>query len=357
MSHLSQQVRFCISRDGTRLAYAICGSGPPLLWVGHFSRHIDYDWDSPVWGPWLRLLTRRHTLVRYDIRGCGLSDREPVDISLDKLSEDFNAVVAAAGLDRFSLFAMAGNSQAAVAYAVRNPAALIHLVLYGCHTRGPFVRPIDAAQEGEDETRLKAIQLGWRTANPAFARFFTTLHAPDLIPRHTTAYNELLRATTSPNNAAALIRAYWHSDLRTLAPQILSPTLVIHARYDPIIPFDEGRLGASLIPGAQFVSLESRNHVLIESEPAWVVFTRAVDRFLSCAGPSNSNFAQLTSRECAVLSILAKGVDNSGIAAQLGISEKTVRNHVSIIFGKLGAHSRAQAVALARDWGIGPDDP
>lgn len=355
MSHISQQVRFCRSEDGTRLAYAICGSGPPLLWAGHFSRHIDYDWDSPVWGPWLRFLTRRHTLIRYDVRGCGLSDRDPVDFSLDKLSEDLNAVVAAAGLTRFNLFAMAGNSQAAISYAVRYPEGIPRLLLYGCHTRGPFVRPNAAAQENEDETRVKAIQLGWRTNNPAFARFFTTLHAPDLSPRHTTAYAELLRGTTSPENAAALIHAYWHSDLREIAPQIRSPTLVIHARYDPIIPFEEGRLGASLIPGAQFLSLESRNHVLVESEPAWAVFTRAVDRFLS-GSVSNGMLDRLTSRERTVLAILAKGVDNSGIAAQLGISEKTVRNQVSIIFGKLGAHTRAQAVALARDWGIDHED-
>ena len=241
MVGLQQQIQFCRSADGTRIAYAICGSGPPLLWVGHFARHLELDWDNPIWGAWLTLLSRQNTLIRYDLRGCGLSDRDARDISLATLAEDFDAVVDAAGLKRFAFFGTAGNVAAGIAHAVRHPDRVSHLVLYGCHTRGRLNRPRTYEDDREAETRMSAIEFGWSSRNAAFEQFFTAMHAPDTLPRPFRALNDLLRVTTAPATATRLIRAYWELDLRSQLQSLRCPTLVLHARSDPIVPFEEGR--------------------------------------------------------------------------------------------------------------------
>ncbi len=354
MTHPLQQIRFCASRDGTRIAYATCGAGPPLVWIGHFARHLELDWDNPVWRPWLTILTRNHTLIRYDLRGCGLSDRDVANISKESLVEDFEAVVAAAGVERFVFMGTAGNVAPGVNFAVCHPDRVSCLVLYGCHTRGTLMRPRTSAEAEETETRLKVYELGWPNHNPAFGQFFTAAHAPDAMPEHLRSLGELARQTTTPNNVVRIIKSYWQLDLRDLLPRVRCPTLVLHAREDPIVPFEEGRLGASLVPDARFVPLDSRNHILQETEPAWQQFVAALDDFLL---PSLANVSvpidDLTARERDVLEIIAQGRGNAEIATRLKISEKTVRNHVSIIFNKLGVNSRAQAVVCARDAGFG----
>jgi pimeloyl-ACP methyl ester carboxylesterase/DNA-binding CsgD family transcriptional regulator len=349
-----QHVRFCKSRDGTRIAYASCGSGPPLVWVGHFARHLELDWENPVWRAWLGLLARRHTLIRYDLRGCGLSDREVGDFSTERLHEDFAAVVSAAGTERFAFFGTAGNVAAGVRYAAEHPERVAHVVLYACHTRGRLVRPRERADDEEAETRLKAMELGWAKRNAAFGDFFTALHAPDTAREQFAALSELLRATTTPANASALIRSYWTLDLREVLPRVRCPALVLHARHDPIVPFEEGRLAAGLLADAKLVTLESRNHILQESEPAWRPFTQALEEFLPAVpAAASAVFEALTAREREVLEAVAQGFANDDIAQRLRMSPKTVRNHVSAILGKLRAESRAHAVALARDAGLG----
>jgi pimeloyl-ACP methyl ester carboxylesterase/DNA-binding CsgD family transcriptional regulator len=356
MPNPSQQIRFCKSHDGARIAYATCGSGPPLVWIGHFARHLEFDWDNPVWRPWLSILSRHHTLIRYDMRGCGLSDRDVADITSDRLAEDFEAVVASAGVERFVFMGTAGNVAPGVSHAVRHPHSISRLVLYGCHTRGPLVRPRTPAEVEEMEIRLKAFELGWPNHNVAFGQFFAASHAPNASPEHFRSLGELLRQTTTPDNAIRIIRSYSPLDLRNQLQRIRCPTLVLHAREDPVIPFEEGRLAASLVPGARFVPLDSCNHILQETEPAWRQFVEALDHFLPAPQTSSDTTAlaldELTAREREVLEIMVQGLDNHGIAARLRISEKTVRNHVSMVFSKLGFKSRAQAVALARDAGV-----
>jgi pimeloyl-ACP methyl ester carboxylesterase len=353
MTAPSQQIRFCRSRDGTQIAYTSIGVGPALLWVGHFSRHLEHDWGSPIWRPWLSFLSRRHRLIRYDLRGCGLSDREVSDFSLQRLAEDFAAVADAAVPDAFSFFGMAGNVVAGVNYAVEHPDRVSRLILYGCHTRGPLVRDMTAAERAEAETRLKAIEFGWPDRNPAFGQFFTSLHAPDAPSNYIRAYNELVRSTTTATNATNLIRAYWHADLRQLAPRVTTPTLIVHSRGDPIIPFQEGRLGATLIPGARFLPLDSRNHVLVDTEAAWGPFVAEVEEFLPAPPVNPARAEDLTARQREVLDLVARGLDNRSIAARLKISEKTVRNHVTIILETIGAKNRTQAVIRAREAGLG----
>jgi pimeloyl-ACP methyl ester carboxylesterase/DNA-binding CsgD family transcriptional regulator len=357
MPHPPQQIRFCKSRDGTRIAYATCGSGPPLVWAQYWVHHLKFDWESPVWRPWLAMLMRCHTVIRYDFRGCGLSDREGVEFSPEKLNEDLAAVIDAAGLKRFVFVGMAGGTAAGMTYAVRHPGQVSHLVLYCAQTRGRLVRSTTPEQIEEAETRLKVMSLGWLNQNPAFGEFSTSLWLPDASDEQFRSYNDLLRLTTSPTNAVKLLRAIWKIDLRDIAPHVRCPTLVLHAEQDALVPFEEGRSVAALIPGAQFVPLEGRNHVIQEHEPAWHQFVEALDRFLATSyKPCEAAVLPLhalTAREREVLEIMVEGLDNHGIAARLRISEKTVRNHVSMVFNKLGFKSRAQAVALARDAGLG----
>lgn len=354
MSLVQQQIRFCTSRDGTRIAYAVCGDGPPLVWTGHWVRHLKADWDSPVWKPWRSLLMRGRTLIRYDWRGFGLSDRRDVAFSLEKHIEDLEEVVEAAGLDDFILFAASGGGTPAIAYTARHPGKVNRLVLYGASTRGRVARGETAEQSAERQALLRMIEVGWANENPAYDQFFTRLHMPDATAEQFRSYYDLLRLTATPENVVALLQAYFQSDALADAPRIGCPTLVLHARRDPMISFDEGRLLASIVPGARFAPLESRNHILVDTEPAWQQFAEAIEDFLPASSLRPSpTFDELTAREREVLGLVAHGWDNSRIAARLKISEKTVRNHVSFIMSKLGVASRAEAVARARDGGLG----
>lgn len=357
MSQPAQQIRFCTSRDGTRIAYATSGEGPPLIWLGHWVRHLKLDWDSPVWRPWLSLLTRRHRLIRYDFRGFGLSDRDGVPFSPEKLFEDFEAVVAAAGLECFVFLGSAIGAAMAMTHAARHPERITHLAIYGGYTRAPIARATSPEQRALVEARYKVIEHGWPNETPGYGQFFTTLHMPDANAEQFRSFNELLRLTTSPANAIAFLRSFAPMDLRTVVPQIRCPTLVLHARQDGVIPFDEGRSVAGLIPGARFVPLESRNHILLDTEPAWQQFVEALDDFLPApakpAGTGDPLFDELTARERDVLELVAQGLDNATIGARLHISERTARNHVSTILAKLGINTRSQAIVRAREAGFG----
>jgi len=357
MSQSQQKIRFCASADGTRIAYATCGSGPALIWVQHWIHHLELDWESPVWRPWLSLLTRHNTLIRYDWRGCGLSDRKRVRFSFTGFAEDLDAVIAASGVDRFVLFAMGGTGGAiAMRYAVRHPNRVTHLVLYGCNTRGPLGDAPTAEQEAEAQARLKVYELGWPNENPGYGQFCALLHIPDATAEQSRSFNELLRETTSPANTVALLNAYLRTNVQDVVPEVRCPTLVLHSRGDSIIPFDQGRSVAALIPGARFVPVESRNRILLDTEPAWQRLVETFGDFLpphSAGSLALPALDDLTAREREILEVVAEGLDNYEIAARLDISEKTVRNHVSTIFSKLQIKSRAHAVALARDAGLG----
>ena len=349
----TQRIRFCLSRDGTRIAYATCGVGPPLVLVAHVFHHIELDWNSPIWRPWLLFLARRHLLIRYDFRGCGLSDCDHVEFSFEKLVEDFEAVVKAADIDRFVLFAMSGGARVIMPYVIRNPGRISHLVLYGTTPWGPLARSAPREQVEDRQLRLKAIELGWSPDTPGYGPFWTSLHLPDATPEQLRAHNELTRLTTSPTNAVQLLRTLQESDMNELLPQVRCPTLILHARQSAILPFDGGRAVAALIPDAQFVPLESRNHIVLAGEPAWQQFVHAIEDFLPSESGASESIDDLTAREREVLEFIAQGLGNTEISTKLKISEKTVRNHVSIILSKLGVNSRAQAVARARDFGFG----
>ncbi len=348
-----QVLRFCTASDGTRIAIASIGSGPPLVRAAHWLSHVEHDQASPVWRPWLDELSRQHCYIRYDQRGCGLSDREVSDFSLDAWVGDLEAVVDSLQLRRFPLIGMSQGGAVAVAYALRHPDKVSHLVLVGAYARGALVRATSAQHRLEAEMLVNLIRLGWGRDNPAFRQVFTNLFIPGGTPEQHQWWNELERLTSSSENAARTLEAFHRVDVTALARQLRVPTLVLHATGDARVPFEEGRQLAALIPGARFVPLASQNHVLLQTEPAWPQFLAELRGFL---GPSADEAtddaateAALTPAERAVLRLLAAGLDNPAIARELNKREKTVRNQVSSIFDKLGVRTRAEAIVHVRD--------
>jgi len=353
---LTQSIRFCTTADGVRIAYATTGHGPPLVRAAHFLTHIDVDLDSPVWRPWIEELSREHTLIRYDGRGCGLSDRTGAPLSLDAWLADLEAVLNAAGLPRFALLGCSQGAAIAVACAARHPERVSALAIIGGYVRGLMHRQPTPMQVKEAKLLLDLVEVGWGQDNEAFRQVFTSLFIPGGTPEQTHWFNELERLSCSPEHAARTIAAFGQIDVSDLARQLRCPTLVMHARGDMRVPFDEGRHIAGLVEGAQFVPVDSRNHVLLQQEPAFASSFAALRRFLAQTDPAArapSAFAQLTAGEQALLELLAQGRDNLQIAAHLGLSEKTVRNKVSAVFSKLEVATRAQAIVLAREAGYG----
>ena len=355
MPRLDQQIRFCKSRDGAQIAMASVGRGPPLLRTAHWLSHVEQDARSPVWTHWLEALSQDHTYIRYDQRGCGLSDRSPPSNSLETWVEDLEAVVEAQGLKKFQLFGMSQGGAIAIAYAARHPGRVSRLVLFGAYAKGVLRRDATAQAREEAETLVTLIRLGWGRDNPAFRQVFTSQFIPDGTREQHQWFNDLERISASPENAVSIVEALYQIDVSAEAASLDVPTLVMHSRNDARVPFEEGRQLAALIPSARFVPLESRNHVLLPVEPAWAHFLGEFRSFLRDADSGSATLRQsgLTASEHAVLALVARGLDNAAIAANLGKSEKTVRNQISSIFSKLGVSTRSQAIVLARDQGLG----
>jgi pimeloyl-ACP methyl ester carboxylesterase/DNA-binding CsgD family transcriptional regulator len=278
---VEHRVSFTTSFDGTRIAFAIAGDGPPLVKVANYMGHVEYDWDSPVWVHWLEELTRSHTLIYYDERGSGLSDWNAEDVSFEAWVRDLEAVVDAAGLRQFPLFAMSQAGAVAVAYAARHPDRVTRLIVHGAYARGWLKRNLTEEQIEEEKLMISLMRIGWGRENPAFRQVFAMQLFPDASAEHIRALEEQMRLSVSPKNAVRLESEMHRIDVRDLAAQISAPTLVLHSREDEAVPFEEGRLLASLIPKAQFVALESKNHLLTEQEAAWPKFVAAVRGFLS----------------------------------------------------------------------------
>lgn len=356
---MQQQIRFCTAPDGVRIAYAVSGQGPPLVKAANWLSHLEFDWNSPVWRHWIAELSRYHTLIRYDQRGCGLSDWKFEHLSFETQLLDLQTVVQALNLDRFDLLGLSHGASVAIAIAERFPEQVSHLILYGGYVRGRTKRT-DAHQAETAGVLLELIKHGWGQENNAFRQVYTTMFIPEGTSQQVSWFNDLQRLSTSPELAVRLQTVSFDTDVSDAAARIRTPTLVLHNLKDAIVPFSEGRLMAALIPGARFVPLDSQNHVLLEDEPAWGRFLAEVRSFLGVGAdapepesPKQTPFPELTPRERDVLELIAQGLNNPQIAERLVLSDRTVRNHITHIFQKLLVKNRAQAIVLARQSGMG----
>lgn len=355
MVSFRQNIRFARTADALRIAYAVSGNGYPLVRAGTWHSNVEADWRIAILGPLFRELSGRYTLYRYDPRGYGLSEGGGGEVSLDTMITDLEAVVAGAKLNRFALWgATSAGSVTAIAFAARHPQQVSHLVLSGPVAHGRMRR-------GREEKEaflafVKLVELGWGDGNPAFRQLQSTQMFPRATPAQLAELNELFRLAAPPRHAARMVMATGEADVSTLLAHIACPTLVLHCRGALLMPIEEARLIASSVPDARFVSLNSENYLPIEGEPA---FGQMIDEFHTFLphererAPAAAALTTLTRREREVLALLANGLDNDSIAAQLAVSVKTIRNTVSHVFDKLAVRSRAQAVVLARKAGLG----
>lgn len=276
-----QHIAFCKAADGIRLAYAVAGEGPPLVRAANWMTHLGYDIESPVWKHWVRDLSNNRQFIRYDERGCGLSDWDATDFTFDDWVTDLESVVEALGLTRFPLLGVSQGGAVAVAYAARHPEKVSRLVLCSAYAQGRAVRA-----SGEDEKRSAALDLelarvGWGRDDPAFRQVFAAQFIPDGTRADWAAFDQLQRRTTSPENAVRFLEEFARIDVRDLAREVSCPTLIMHSRDDHRVPLRFGEELASLIPDSRLVALSSNNHLLTATEPAWQVFRAEIDEFLA----------------------------------------------------------------------------
>ena len=350
---MKQRIRYVTTPDGVSVAWSELGRGLPLVKAATWLTHLQYDLESPIWAHWIRFLSEHFRFVRYDERGCGMSDwKVPGLANSTHWVDDLEAVVAAAGIDRpFALLGISQGAATAIRYAVRHPQRVSHLILYGGYAVGGN-RSGDAARRDMYHAVMEVVRLGWGSDNPSFRQLFTSRFVPGGTQAQIDWFNDLCRRTTSGDNAGALLAARGDVDVRELLPQVRVPTLVVHALHDKIAPLEQGRYLAGNIPGAQFVQLDSGNHVLLEDEPAWREFRSTLLEFtgLAGAGPLAADGIEnvLTARERQLLALLREGRSNAQIAYRLGVAEKTVRNHFSNLYRKLGVRSRVEALLRAQ---------
>jgi pimeloyl-ACP methyl ester carboxylesterase/DNA-binding CsgD family transcriptional regulator len=347
---MPQRVHYVSTAEGVNLAWASHGRGPPLVRAATWLTHLQYDHDSPVWAHWLQFLGEHFRCVRYDERGCGMSQRDVPAVALPQWVDDLERVVDAAGIDRpFTLLGISQGAATSIVYAIKHPERVSHLILYGGYAVGGNKRD-NPDSRALFQAVMEVTRLGWGRDNPAFLQLFASRFLPEGTPEQLSWLNALCRRTATPEMAALLLQARGDVDVREYLPQVRVPTLVMHATRDQVSPISQGRMLAAEIPDAQFVPLDSPNHVLLAHEPAWQQFQETVLAFTGqpLAAAQLRAEGGLTDRERRALQLLREGMSNARIAGELGIAEKTVRNHLSNLYRKLGVRSRAEAIVRGR---------
>ena len=358
---MNQDIRFCSTADNVKLAYAVSGKGPPLVMPATWLSHLEHQWDSLAWQPWLETLSRKYTLLRYDSRGCGLSDRDAADFSFEGWIKDIEAVVDAAGFRQFDILATCWGGPIGVEYTARHPDRVTRLVLYGAYALGRLrgVKPLEADQA---RVLLDMVRLGWGKENHALGQVWGSYFQPSGTLQHLRSWSQQQALSTSAQTAARLLQIGWQTDVRDSARKIRCPTLALHVTRDTAVPIEDGRKLATLIPDCRFVQIDGDNHMPLADEPAWRQIVAEIDAFLKQpveAGVPRQSLPldDLTGRERDVLEAIAQGLDNNEIATALGMSEKTVRNHITRVLDKIGAEHRYQAIVRAREAGLGTKLP
>jgi pimeloyl-ACP methyl ester carboxylesterase/DNA-binding CsgD family transcriptional regulator len=348
-----QHVRYVKASDGTRLAWAESGAGPVVVKAANWLTHLEYEWESPVWKHWIQFFSAHWRFVRYDERGCGMSGWQGTTLSVPSWAADLELVIDAARPEGpVTLLGISQGGVACIQYAIRHPENVARIILYGGYARGALRRGTPLTRQ-EYQAMVDLARVAWGKDNPTFRQVFTSRFIPGGSHEQVQWFNDLCLKTTSGEIAATLFEARAGLDISASLGEVRTPTLVVHARDDAVVPIEEGRFLATGIPGAEFVELDSRNHILLEHEPAWQRFREAVLAFLQPGeAAGDSVFSGLSARERQVLALMAEGLSNTEIAERLIISEKTVRNHASNLFDKLGVWSRAQAIVFARDHGF-----
>lgn len=278
---LEQRIRFCHTSDGVRVAYATVGEGPPLVRAAHWITHLDYEWESPVWRHWMEGLSRGRTFIRYDERGCGLSDHDPEDISFEAFVRDLETVVDELELERFPLLGLSQGGPVAIEYAVRHPERVSRLILVGAFMRGRLARAVTEDERREAEMQGEFIRMGWGRDDPSFRLYFSSTFMPDAPPQMWSDFAALMRRTTSADNALRLNNVAIAMDVSEVLSRVTVPTLILHGRNEVRIPFSQGRELAARIRGSRLVPLDTRNHLLLADEPAWEHLLREIDAFLA----------------------------------------------------------------------------
>ncbi|WP_440107135.1 alpha/beta fold hydrolase [Acidovorax sp. BL-A-41-H1] len=345
----AQDIRYCTSHDGVRIAHTASGTGPPLVRAGTWLSHLDCDARHSEPLAYIRALSESHTYVRYDSRGCGLSDRKPPSMTFEDGVRDLEAVVDAQGLERFALLGISMGAATSVAYAVRHPERVTHLVLLGGFAASVFSTP-GASQKAIDEAELviRGAEVGWGSVKSIFRKLFVAQLLGNPTAAQQAELEERMQLSMTADVAAAYLRANYSIDVVGLCAQVKVPTLIFHCRQDETIRFDQGLRIASLIPGARFVPLEAQGHILLSTEPAMQVFRAEVAAFLG----TGAGRAQLTVRQAEVLRMVAQGHTDKLIAKALDLSPRTVEMHVSGALKALHCATRAEAVHRAGALGL-----
>ena len=279
-SHEKQTIKYCRAPDGVKIAYAKLGKGPPLVKTANWMSHLEFDLATPRFQHWYASVSDDHTFIRYDERGSGLSDWKVGEISQEAFVQDLEAVTDEIGLEKFALLGISQGAAVSIEYAVRHPERVACMILFGGFACGQ--RQLgDPAIEGQFDAMKSMVGFHWGTDNPALRQYFTALMFPDATPDEIAWYNELQRRSATAENATRILEAVSVMDVRPLLPQVKAPTLVLHAEHDMIADFERGRSMAASIPDARLVSLKSRNHILLQSDPAWSQCVREVRDFLA----------------------------------------------------------------------------
>lgn len=346
---LQQDIRFTTAADGVQLAMASYGKGAPIVKAATWLTHIERDLDSPLHLQWIEELSRGHTFVTYDARGCGLSSRNPKDISLDAWVSDLETVVDALELETFPLLGISQGAAVATAYAARHPERVSRLVLFGAFATTYFTtQNPDPKIVEEAEMLIKLMELGWGRDSPAFRQVFVAKFIPTATAEQQRAFDEYQRLTATPDVAAHAFRAMCHINVKAAARNVKCPALVFHCRGDQLIYFEQGRKVAALIPGARFVPVDSDNHVPFQGEACWPAVVRELRAFLG----SSPATVRLTGRQSEVLRQVAAGMTDKQIARELDLSPRTVEMHVAGAMKSLGCATRAEAVHSATTQGL-----